>query len=50
MEATWKPLVVVSVGQANKLCELRDPIDSVKNTQKIIEAMKIVVAAKVRRA
>ncbi|PIN08577.1 F0F1-type ATP synthase, gamma subunit [Handroanthus impetiginosus] len=32
------------------LRELRDRIDSVKNTQKIIEAMKLVAAAKVRRA
>jgi hypothetical protein len=30
--------------------ELRDRIDSVKNTQKITEAMKLVAAAKVRRA
>ncbi|KAK4421337.1 ATP synthase gamma chain, chloroplastic [Sesamum alatum] len=32
------------------LRELRDRIDSVKNTQKITEAMKLVAAAKVRRA
>ncbi|GMI80276.1 hypothetical protein like AT4G04640 [Hibiscus trionum] len=32
------------------LRELRDRIESVKNTQKITEAMKLVVAAKVRRA
>lgn len=30
--------------------ELRDRISSVKNTQKITEAMKLVAAAKVRRA
>jgi F-type H+-transporting ATPase subunit gamma len=30
--------------------ELRDRIGSVKNTQKITEAMKLVAAAKVRRA
>lgn len=30
--------------------ELRDRIDSVKNTQKITDAMKLVAAAKVRRA
>ncbi|PON91971.1 ATPase, F1 complex, gamma subunit [Trema orientale] len=32
------------------LRELRERIDSVKNTQKITEAMKLVAAAKVRRA
>ncbi|KAF9589008.1 hypothetical protein IFM89_018247 [Coptis chinensis] len=32
------------------LRDLRDRIDSVKNTQKITEAMKLVAAAKVRRA
>ncbi|KAG0533841.1 hypothetical protein BDA96_04G227700 [Sorghum bicolor] len=32
------------------LRELRTRIDSVKNTQKITEAMKLVAAAKVRRA
>lgn len=32
------------------LRELRDRIESVKNTQKITEAMKLVAAAKVRRA
>ncbi|KAG7012368.1 ATP synthase gamma chain, chloroplastic, partial [Cucurbita argyrosperma subsp. argyrosperma] len=32
------------------LRELRDRIDSVKNTQKITEAMKLVAAVKVRRA
>ena len=30
--------------------ELRDRIDSVQNTKKITEAMKLVAAAKVRRA
>lgn len=30
--------------------EIRDRIGSVKNTQKITEAMKLVAAAKVRRA
>jgi F-type H+-transporting ATPase subunit gamma len=30
--------------------EVRDRIQSVKNTQKITEAMKLVAAAKVRRA
>jgi F-type H+-transporting ATPase subunit gamma len=30
--------------------ELKGRIDSVKNTQKITEAMKLVAAAKVRRA
>ncbi|CAF2042530.1 unnamed protein product [Brassica rapa subsp. narinosa] len=34
----------------SSLRELRDRIDSVKNTQKITEAMKLVAAAKVRRA
>ena len=32
------------------LKDTRDRIDSVKNTQKITEAMKLVAAAKVRRA
>jgi len=32
------------------LKEVRDRITSVKNTQKITEAMKLVAAAKVRRA
>ena len=32
------------------LKEVRDRIASVKNTQKITEAMKLVAAAKVRRA
>ncbi|MCE7766553.1 hypothetical protein GQL56_28400, partial [Pseudomonas putida] len=32
------------------LRDLRERIDSVKNTQKITEAMKLVAAAKVRRA
>ena len=35
---------------ANGLKEVRDRIGSVKNTQKITEAMKLVAAAKVRRA
>jgi ATP synthase F1 gamma subunit len=30
--------------------ELRDRIDSIKNTKKITDAMKLVAAAKVRRA
>jgi hypothetical protein len=36
--------------RAAGLKEVRDRIDSVKNTQKITEAMKLVAAAKVRRA
>ncbi|XP_021766874.1 ATP synthase gamma chain, chloroplastic [Chenopodium quinoa] len=36
--------------QCSNLRELRDRIGSVKNTQKITEAMKLVAAAKVRRA
>ncbi|KNA09180.1 hypothetical protein SOVF_155930 [Spinacia oleracea] len=36
--------------QCANLRELRDRIGSVKNTQKITEAMKLVAAAKVRRA
>eukprot|EP00245_Coleochaete_scutata_P006363 TRINITY_DN20789_c0_g1_i1.p1 TRINITY_DN20789_c0_g1~~TRINITY_DN20789_c0_g1_i1.p1 ORF type:complete len:388 (-),score=93.40 TRINITY_DN20789_c0_g1_i1:682-1845(-) len=41
------------VSQDKTVCalkDLRDRIDSVKNTQKITEAMKLVAAAKVRRA
>lgn len=34
----------------SSLKEVRDRINSVKNTQKITEAMKLVAAAKVRRA
>ncbi|GFZ03232.1 ATPase, F1 complex, gamma subunit protein [Actinidia rufa] len=36
--------------QCSSLRELRNRIDSVKSTQKITEAMKLVAAAKVRRA
>lgn len=36
--------------RAAGLKELRTRIESVKNTQKITEAMKLVAAAKVRRA
>ena len=36
--------------RAAGLKEVRDRIESVKNTQKITEAMKLVAAAKVRRA
>lgn len=36
--------------RAAGLKEIRDRIGSVKNTQKITEAMKLVAAAKVRRA
>ncbi|GFS29923.1 ATPase, F1 complex, gamma subunit protein [Actinidia rufa] len=36
--------------QCGSLRELRNRIDSVKSTQKITEAMKLVAAAKVRRA
>ncbi|KAI3466254.1 hypothetical protein Pfo_022917 [Paulownia fortunei] len=34
----------------NRLRELRERIETVKNTQKVTEAMKLVAAAKVRRA
>lgn len=40
------PLQVCGAG----LKELRDRIGSVKNTKKITDAMKLVAAAKVRRA
>lgn len=46
-------LVRRGAGSAAVRCglrELRERIDSVKNTQKITEAMKLVAAAKVRRA
>ncbi|KAG6575768.1 ATP synthase gamma chain 1, chloroplastic, partial [Cucurbita argyrosperma subsp. sororia] len=44
-------LVSLSVSPVHcGLRELRDRIDSVKNTQKITEAMKLVAAVKVRRA
>lgn len=56
----FKPLQVPLQGSASRsssvtpihcaLRELRERIDSVKNTQKITEAMKLVAAAKVRRA
>ena len=39
-----------SVQIVASLKDTRDRIDSVKNTQKITEAMKLVAAAKVRRA
>lgn len=42
---SYKPLHITC-----SLRDLRERIDSVKNTQKITEAMKLVAAAKVRRA
>lgn len=42
----WVCMFQVTAG----LKEVRDRIASVKNTQKITEAMKLVAAAKVRRA
>jgi F-type H+-transporting ATPase subunit gamma len=46
MDVVKKNLQVRAAG----LKEVRDRIGSVKNTQKITEAMKLVAAAKVRRA
>ena len=42
--------VVPNAQVVASLKDTRDRIDSVKNTQKITEAMKLVAAAKVRRA
>ena len=44
------PLCPVQQVMAASSKELKGRIDSVKNTQKITEAMKLVAAAKVRRA
>lgn len=48
--APVRPKVVGPISMGANLAEIRGRIESVKNTQKITEAMKLVSAAKVRRA